>query len=86
MSSEEHETGSAASSHHTGSSTDPSGENIPVDHTSDELTAHRAQMDTNSSAPEADTGRGQEASSFRQGSGVDSSSYTRGAWKGSDVK
>ncbi|KAK1694596.1 hypothetical protein QYE76_011293 [Lolium multiflorum] len=43
-------------------------------------------MDTTSSAPEADTGRGQEASSSRQGSGVDLTACTRGAWKGSDVK
>jgi hypothetical protein len=38
-------------------------------------------MDTSSSAPEAGAGRGQEASSSSQDSGV-----TRGAWKGSDVK
>ncbi|KAK1604939.1 hypothetical protein QYE76_028612 [Lolium multiflorum] len=34
---------------------------------------------------ETDTGRGQEASSSGQGSGVDLSGITRGAWKGSDV-
>nr|XP_051221850.1 uncharacterized protein LOC127340111 [Lolium perenne] len=34
---------------------------------------------------ETDTGRGQEASSSGQNSGVDLSGITRGAWKGSDV-
>ncbi|KAK1615474.1 hypothetical protein QYE76_020991 [Lolium multiflorum] len=34
---------------------------------------------------EADTGRGQEANSSSQASGVDLSGVTRGAWKGSDV-
>nr|XP_051197131.1 uncharacterized protein LOC127310500 [Lolium perenne] len=43
-------------------------------------------MDTTSSAPEAHTGRGQEASSSRQGPGVNPTAYTCGAWKGSDVK
>jgi hypothetical protein len=43
-------------------------------------------MDATTSAPEADTGRGQEARSSGQGSGVNLAAYTRGAWKGSDVK
>jgi hypothetical protein len=43
-------------------------------------------MDATSSAPEADTGRGQEASSSGQGSGVNLAAYTSGAWKGSDMK
>jgi hypothetical protein len=43
-------------------------------------------MEETSATPEADTGRGQEASSSGQGSGVNLAAYTRGAWKGSDVK
>ncbi|KAK1632428.1 hypothetical protein QYE76_006743 [Lolium multiflorum] len=42
-------------------------------------------METSSSAPAAGAGRGQEAGSSGQGSGVDLSAITRGAWKGSDV-
>ncbi|KAK1616477.1 hypothetical protein QYE76_021994 [Lolium multiflorum] len=42
-------------------------------------------MEASSTAPEAGTGRGQEASSSGQGSGVDLATITRGAWKGSDV-
>ncbi|KAK1601415.1 hypothetical protein QYE76_037272 [Lolium multiflorum] len=42
-------------------------------------------METSSSAPATGAGRGQEASSSGQGSGVDLSGITRGAWKGSDV-
>jgi hypothetical protein len=45
-----------------------------------------ARMDETSAAPKADTGRGQEASSAGQGSGVNLAAYTRGAWKGSDVR
>ncbi|KAK1609001.1 hypothetical protein QYE76_032674 [Lolium multiflorum] len=43
-------------------------------------------MDASSSAPEAGTGRSQEASSSGQGSSVNLAAPTRGAWKGSDVK
>nr|XP_051190422.1 uncharacterized protein LOC127303759 [Lolium perenne] len=43
-------------------------------------------MDTTCSAPEADTEKGQEASNSRQDPGVYPTAYTRGAWKGSDVK
>ncbi|KAK1692494.1 hypothetical protein QYE76_009191 [Lolium multiflorum] len=53
---------------------------------SDRLEAELARMESSSNVPEADTGKGQEASSSGQGSGVDLSSVTRGAWKGSDVK
>ncbi|KAK1687203.1 hypothetical protein QYE76_048051 [Lolium multiflorum] len=42
-------------------------------------------MEASSTAPEAGTGRGQEASSSGQGSGADLATITRGAWKGSDV-
>jgi hypothetical protein len=45
-----------------------------------------AQMDEGSGAPEEDTGRGQEACSSVQASGVNLATYTRGDWKGSDVK
>ncbi|KAK1608457.1 hypothetical protein QYE76_032130 [Lolium multiflorum] len=43
------------------------------------------QMESSSNAPEAATGRGKEASSSGQGSGVDLSTITRGAGKGLDV-
>jgi hypothetical protein len=42
-------------------------------------------MEASSTVLEAGTGRGQEASSSGQGSGVDLATITRGAWKGSDV-
>ncbi|KAK1603170.1 hypothetical protein QYE76_018782 [Lolium multiflorum] len=42
-------------------------------------------MESSSTAPKAGSGKGQEASSSGQGSGVDLTTITRGAWKGSDV-
>ncbi|KAK1684742.1 hypothetical protein QYE76_045590 [Lolium multiflorum] len=42
-------------------------------------------MESSSNAQETGTGRGNEASSSGQGSGVDLTMITRGAWKGSDV-
>ncbi len=68
MSSEAYLSESAGNSHHS--------------EASDGLEAELARMDVSSSAPEAGTGRGQEASSSSQASGA----ITRGAWKGSDVK
>ncbi|KAM0869227.1 hypothetical protein ACQ4PT_040822 [Festuca glaucescens] len=72
MSSEEYLSESAGNSHHS--------------ETSDELEAELARTDTSSSAPEAGTGGGQEASSSGQSSGANQVVITRGAWKGSDVK
>ncbi|KAM0931645.1 hypothetical protein ACQ4PT_000199 [Festuca glaucescens] len=72
MSSDEYLSESAGNSHHS--------------ETSDGLEAELARTDTSSSAPEAGTGRGQEASSSGQGSGANQVVITRGAWKGSDVK
>jgi hypothetical protein len=43
-------------------------------------------MDEGSGAPEEDTGRGHKANSSGQASGVNLAAYTRGAWRGSDVK
>ncbi|KAM0900836.1 hypothetical protein ACQ4PT_020399 [Festuca glaucescens] len=44
-------------------------------------------MDEESDAPDKETGRrGEEANSSGQASSVDLTAYTRGAWKGSDVK
>ena len=68
MSSEAYFSESAGNSHHS--------------EASDGLEAELARMDVSSSAPEAGTGRGQEASSSSQASGA----ITRGAWIGSDVK
>ncbi|KAK1647654.1 hypothetical protein QYE76_065459 [Lolium multiflorum] len=62
------------------------GEQASSNQHSDGLEVELARMDSSSNVPEADTGKGQEASSSGQGSGVDLSSVTRGAWKGSDVK
>jgi hypothetical protein len=45
-----------------------------------------ARMDEESDTPDDDTGQGQAASSSGQASGVNLTAYTRGAWKGSDVK
>ncbi|KAK1681354.1 hypothetical protein QYE76_042202 [Lolium multiflorum] len=42
-------------------------------------------MESSSNVPDADAGRGKEASSSGQGSGADPAPITRGAWKGSDV-
>ncbi|KAK1602551.1 hypothetical protein QYE76_037400 [Lolium multiflorum] len=50
------------------------------------MEAELARMESSSNVPEGDTGKGQEASSSGQGSGVDLFGVTRGAWKGSDVK
>ncbi|XP_071683843.1 uncharacterized protein [Lolium perenne] len=72
MSSGEYVSDSAGSSHHSGAS--------------DRLEAEIDRMNTSSSAPEAGTGRGQEASSSSQASGANLAAITRGAWKGSDVK
>ncbi|KAM0909092.1 hypothetical protein ACQ4PT_015040 [Festuca glaucescens] len=72
MSSEEYLSESAGNNHHS--------------ETSDELEAELARTDTSSSAPEAGTGGGQEASSSGQSSGANQVVITRGAWKGSDVK
>jgi hypothetical protein len=72
MSSEEYLSESAGSIHHS--------------EASDGLEAELARMDASSSAPEAGTGRGQEASSSGQASGANLAVITRGAWKGSDVK
>ncbi|KAK1607933.1 hypothetical protein QYE76_031606 [Lolium multiflorum] len=62
------------------------GEQASSNRHSDGLEAELARMESSSNVPEADTGKGQEASSSGQGSGVDLCSVTRGAWKGSDVK
>ncbi|KAK1678906.1 hypothetical protein QYE76_039754 [Lolium multiflorum] len=54
---------------------------------SDGLEEELARMDEEFGAPDEETGgRGQEASSSGQASGVNLTAYTRGAWKGSDVK
>jgi hypothetical protein len=55
-------------------------------HHTAEIEADLAQMDASSSAPEASTRRGQEASSFGLCSGMDLAAPTRGAWKGSKMK
>jgi hypothetical protein len=86
MSSGEYESESLSGSHHTEIFTASSEEETPINRIDDGLEADLAQMDSTSSAPEADTGRGQEARSSRQGPGVTLTAYTRGAWKGSDVK
>ncbi|KAK1628302.1 hypothetical protein QYE76_002617 [Lolium multiflorum] len=62
------------------------GEQASSNQCSDGLEAELARMESSSNVPEADTGKGQEASSSGQGSGVDLSSVTRGTWRGSDVK
>ncbi|KAK1613582.1 hypothetical protein QYE76_019099 [Lolium multiflorum] len=72
MSSEAYLSDSAGSSHHSGAS--------------DGLEVELDQMNASSSAPEAGTGRGQEASSSSQASGANLVAITRGTWKGSDVK
>jgi hypothetical protein len=71
MSSEEYLSEPAASNHHNDSS--------------DGLSVELIRMETSSSALADGSGKGQEASSSGQGSGVDLSAITRGAWKGSDV-
>jgi hypothetical protein len=71
MSSEEYLSKPAASSHHS--------------EASDGLEAELDRMEASSSALDAGSRRGQEASSSGQGSGVDLANITRRAWKGSDV-
>ncbi|KAK1662142.1 hypothetical protein QYE76_050301 [Lolium multiflorum] len=85
MSTEEYLFESSASSHHSETPTTSTGEEISADQASNGLEAELAQMDASSSAPEAGTGRGQEASSSGQGSSANLAAPTRGAWKGSDV-
>ena len=68
MSSEAYLSESTGSSQHSGAT--------------DRLEAEIDRMNVSSSAPEAGTGRGQEASSSSQASGA----ITRGAWIGSDIK
>jgi hypothetical protein len=62
------------------------GEEQSVEQVSDGLEEDLARMNSESGAPVEDTGRGQEASSSGQASAVNLAAYTRGAWKGSDVK
>ncbi|KAK1613042.1 hypothetical protein QYE76_036715 [Lolium multiflorum] len=50
------------------------------------LEAEIDRMNLSSSAPEAGTGKGQEAGSSSQATGANLTAVTRGAWKGSDVK
>nr|XP_051204759.1 uncharacterized protein LOC127318329 [Lolium perenne] len=61
-------------------------EETSADQISNGLEAELAQMDASSYAREAGTGRGQEASSSGQGSGMNLATPTRGTWKGTDVK
>jgi hypothetical protein len=71
MSTDEYLSESASSSHHS--------------QASDGLEAELDRMGASSSVPDTGSRKGREASSSRQGSGVDLANITRGAWKGSDV-
>jgi hypothetical protein len=79
MSTEEYLSESAASSLHSETHTASTAEEISADHASDGLEAELAQMDASSSALEAGPGRGQEANSSGQGTGVNLAATTRGA-------
>lgn len=72
MSSGEYVSDSSGNSQHSGAT--------------DRLEAEIDRMNASPSAPEAGTGKGQEASSSSQASGANLAAVTRGAWKGSDVK
>jgi hypothetical protein len=79
MSTEEYLSEPAGSNPHSETPSVSFGEQVSTNRNSDGLEADLAQMDASSTAPEAGTGRGQEASSSGQGSGVDLSAITRGA-------